>query len=39
MILWRLHGYADPEGEFEGGEVECAIEHAEYENCQHRHND
>ena len=29
MILWCLRGYADPEGEFEGGEVECAIERAE----------
>ncbi len=29
MILWHLRGYTDPEGEFEGGEVECAIEHAE----------
>ena len=29
MILWCLRGYTDPEGEFEGGEVECAIEHAE----------
>lgn len=29
MILWHLRGYTDPEGEFEGGEVECAIERAE----------
>ena len=29
MILWCLRGYTDPEGEFEGGEVECAIECAE----------
>ncbi|OFV95844.1 MAG: hypothetical protein A3H28_08910 [Acidobacteria bacterium RIFCSPLOWO2_02_FULL_61_28] len=29
MILWTLRGYADPEGEFEGGEVECAIERSE----------
>lgn len=29
MILWRLRGYSDPEGEFEAGEVECAIERAE----------
>ncbi len=29
MILWCLRGYTDPEGEFEGGEVECAIERAE----------
>lgn len=26
MILWRLRGYADPEGEFEGGEVVCSLE-------------
>ena len=29
MILWCLRGYTDPEGEFEGGEVECVIERAE----------
>ena len=29
MILWRLRGYSDPEGEWEGGEVECAIEMSE----------
>ena len=29
MIVWCLRGYTDPEGEFEGGEVECAIERAE----------
>ena len=29
MILWRLRGYADLEGEFAGGEVECAIEPSE----------
>lgn len=23
---WRLHGYVDPEGKFEGGEVVCSIE-------------
>ena len=29
MILWCLRGYTDPEGEFERGEVEYAIERAE----------
>ena len=29
MILWRLRGFSDPEGEYEGGEVECAIERSE----------
>ncbi len=29
MIVWRLRGYADPDGEFAGGEVTCAIERAE----------
>ena len=29
MILWRLCGYSDPKGEWEGGVVECAIERAE----------
>ena len=29
MILWTLHGYADPEGAFEGGEMSCSIERAE----------
>jgi hypothetical protein len=26
MILWRLHGYADPEGEYARSEVVCSIE-------------
>jgi hypothetical protein len=29
MILWRLHGYSDPEGEFSGGEITCSIEKSE----------
>jgi len=29
MILWCMRGYTDPEGEFEGGEMACVIEHAE----------
>jgi hypothetical protein len=29
MILWYMRGYTDPDGEFEGGEMVCAIEHAE----------
>lgn len=29
MILWTLRGYSDPEGEFEGGEIVCAIERSE----------
>ena len=29
MILWRLRGYSDPEGEWEGGVAECALERAE----------
>ena len=29
MILWHLRGYTDLDGEFEGGEVECALERAE----------
>ena len=29
MILWRLCGYTDPEGEIEAGEVVCSIERAE----------
>lgn len=29
MILWHMRGYTDPDGEFEGGEMTCAIEHAE----------
>lgn len=28
MILWRLRGYTDPDGEYEGGVTECAIERA-----------
>ena len=28
MILWRLRGYSDPDGEYEGGVAECAIERA-----------
>jgi hypothetical protein len=26
MILWRLHGYPDPEGEYVRSEVVCSIE-------------
>lgn len=26
MILWRLRGYSDPEGEVAGSEVVCSIE-------------
>ena len=26
MILWRQCGYADPEGDFEDGEVFCSFE-------------
>ena len=26
MILWKLCGYADPDGEFERGELVCSIE-------------
>lgn len=29
MILWRLRGYRDPEGEWEGGVAECALERTE----------
>ena len=29
MILWRLRGYADPEGESSGGEMACSIEKSE----------
>jgi sulfur transfer complex TusBCD TusB component (DsrH family) len=29
MILWSMRGYTDPDGEFEGGEMACAIEQAE----------
>ena len=29
MILWRLRGFSDPDGEWEGGETECAIERSE----------
>jgi hypothetical protein len=29
MILWRLRGYADPEGDFSGGEMTCSIEKSE----------
>jgi hypothetical protein len=29
MILWRLRGYSDPEGEFSGGEMTCSIEKSE----------
>jgi len=29
MILWRLRGYTDPGGEFQGGEVECSLERSE----------
>ncbi len=29
MIVWHMRGYTDPDGEFEGGEMSCAIEHAE----------
>ena len=26
MILWRLRGYSDPDGEWVGGMAECAVE-------------
>jgi hypothetical protein len=29
VTLWRLRGYSDPEGEFQGGEIICAIEKSE----------
>ena len=29
MILWHMRGYTDPDGEFEGGEMACAIDQAE----------
>ena len=29
MILWRLRGYADPEGERAASHVECVVERCE----------
>jgi len=29
LILWTLRGYSDPEGEFETGEIVCAIARSE----------
>jgi hypothetical protein len=29
LILWKLRGYSDLEGEFEGGELTCSIERSE----------
>lgn len=29
MILWQMRGYTDLDGQFEGGEMSCAVEHAE----------
>ena len=34
MILWHLRGYSDPEGEFEGGEVQVDESHATIETAR-----